>query len=242
VGSGTLPVKEPNDHPHHVRVKLCNSASLSQSFSQYVTTGEATPANLAQTMFNSLAALQYSFSHELVERPFNGWLKPGKHAINLAGGAAAWATMNATLQQTEYKMHLDGAGKTFDNFTVKCGPVEHLEPGQLVQLFNVFNNRDLTKVDTGERLTGTPSPGNNVVMPADTAQENSVPAEADEGLQVFSAPDATTGNTTNAVQINPATGQTTVAQLDSAAGTTLTTATVMAELTGAGAPGPSTLA
>jgi hypothetical protein len=244
VGTGTLAIKTPNDHVHHVRVKLCNSASMSQSFTQALTTGESIPPNLAQTVYNSLAALQYSFTHTLVERPFNGWLKPGKHAINLGGAEAApaWATMNATLQQTEYKMHLDGAGNAFDNFTVKCGPVEHLEPGQLIQLFNVFNNRDLTKVDTNERLTGVPTPGNTVAMPDDGDKENSVPAEADEGWQVFSAPDATTGNTTNSIQMNPAIGQATVAQLDSAAGTVLNTATVMAELTGAGAPGAGTLA
>ena len=163
-------------HQEHVRLKLCNSASMTGQFSQFVTTGEAIPLNLAQQVYNALAPLQYTFTHTLVERPFNGWLKPGKHGINLAGGAPDWTTMNATLQQSEYKMHLDGAGNTFDNFSVKCGPVEHLEPGQLVQLFNNFANRDMTKIDVNERLTGRPAPDSTVAMPDDTAQENSIPA------------------------------------------------------------------
>ena len=165
------------EHKHHVRIKLTNLPTGNYSFSQYTSTGESQPAGLAQTVFTALATLQYELTHTIVEKPFNGWLKPGKHCINLAGGEADWAAMNATLQTTDYRMHTDGAGGTFDNFDVRCGPVEHLEPGELVQLFNLFQNRDLTKVDTNERLTGTPAPGMKVVMPADSAQENSVPAE-----------------------------------------------------------------
>jgi hypothetical protein len=177
-------VTRANDHGHHVRIKLCNSASISQKFTQFVTTGEAIPVGLAQSVYAALAQLQYSFTHSLVERPFNGWLKPGKHSINLDGGAPAWEAMSATLQQSEYKMHLDGAGNTFDNFQVKCGPVEFLEPGQLVQLFNVFQNRDLTKIDTNERLSGKPSPGNTIAMPDDSARENSVPGISDDSQHV----------------------------------------------------------
>lgn len=181
---GESPVVMGNqiDHVHHIRVKLCNSASFSQTFTQITNQGEAIPPNLAQNVYAALAMLQYSFTHSIVEKSpvagaFNGWIKPGKHAINLTGplARAEWAAMLATAQQTDYKMHLDGAGNTFDNFTVKCGPVEHLEPGQLVQLFNVFANRDLTKIDANEKFTGTPSPGNTVDAPSDTAQENSVP-------------------------------------------------------------------
>ena len=252
VGGSNLNIAVPNDHVHHVRVKLCNSASITQSYTQYITTGEATPPNLAQTVYNALATLQYNLTHTIVERPFNGWLKPGKHAINLDAGpvsapgaatpvAAAWASMLATPQSVDYKMHLDGAGNTFDNFTVKCGPVEHLEPGELIQIFNVFANRDLTKIDTNERLSGTPSPGNTVTMPSDTAQENSVPGIPDSGLQAFSAPDAITGNTVNVITHAPATGQTTVAQLDSTAGTPITSKLVMAVYANSGPPGSSTL-
>lgn len=243
VGSGTLNMSVPNDHVHHVRVKLTNSASVSATFSQPTSTGEAIPTGLAQSVYASLATLQYSFTHTIVEKPFNGWLKPGKHAINLGGSEAApeWAAMNATLQQSEYKMHLDGAGNTFDNFTIQCGPVDHLEPGQLVQLFNVFANRDLTKLDPNERLSGTTGSG-TVAMPSDTAQENSVPGSIDNGLQVFSAPDVQGNGVTNAITHDPANGQTKLSQLNSTTGAVLITGIGMVELSGAGAPGPSTLA
>ena len=167
---------EAKEHQHHVRIKLVNHASATFQFSQYLTAGEDMPVNLAQYVFESLDWLQYSFSHRCVASLFNGWLKPGLHAINLSGGASAWETMNACLQQTQYRMHLGGDGVTFDNFDVRCGPVEHLEPGQLVQLLNVFANRDLAKIDTNERIDGIPSPGQTVEMPDDGAQENSVPA------------------------------------------------------------------
>ncbi|HXI73446.1 MAG TPA: hypothetical protein VNN22_24145 [Verrucomicrobiae bacterium] len=176
-GSNQTVTHEMKEHRHHVRVKLVNLPSRNFQFSQFLTTGESTPANLAQNIYTALNQLQYNLTHTVVEKPFNGWIKPGKHAVNLAGGAAEWTTMSATVQSTEYKMRLDGAGATFDNFTVRCGPVEHLEAGQLVQLFNLFNNRDLTKIDTNERVTGQPSPGSTVDMPSDNAQENSVAAD-----------------------------------------------------------------
>jgi len=238
VGSGTLNISTPNDHVHHVRVKLCNSASISQAFTQELNTGEGMPPNLAQSVYTSLATLQYSFSHTMVERPFNGWLKPGKHAVNLTGpeAAAAWAGMQATIQQTEYKMHLDGAGNTFDNFTVKCGPVEHLEPGQLVQLFNVFANRDLGKIDPNERLTGQAGTGASVAMSDDAAKENSVTGTPDQGLQVFTAPDSANSGVTVAITHDPANGTATLAHLDSTTGAVLTSGVMQPQYNGAGAP------
>jgi hypothetical protein len=244
VGTGTLENSQVNDHVHHVRVKLCNSETATGSYSQTISTGEAVPPNLAETVYNSLAPLQYSFSHTLVEYPFNGFLKPGKHAVNLGGTAAlaAWTTMAATLQQSEYKLHLDGGGNTYDNATIRCGPVEHLEPGQLIQLFNVFANRDLSKIDPQERLNGAAAPGNTVAAASDTAQENSVPGVPDQALQSFTAPDGVQTGITQSITVNPATGQATVAQLNSATGAQLSSAIIMAELSGSGAPGAGTLA
>jgi len=252
VGSGSVSIASPNDHVHSVRVKLVNSASITQKFSQYITTGEAVPANLAQTVYNALATLQYTFSHTMVEKPFNGWLKPGKHGINLTGAlaAAAWATMNATLQSSEYTMHLDGIGNTFDNFSVKCGPVEHLEPGELIQLFNVFSNRDLSKIDTGERLTGNPAPANTIVASNDTAQENSVPAQPDAALMAFTGIDLLNTGALLGIAANP-TGATdtmhpagellTVAHVNASTGALYTSGGISPTYHGSGAPPTSGL-
>ena len=246
IGTGSVTIQQPNAHPHSVRVKLTNLPSGTQSFSQYLTTGEAVPAGLAQNLYNALNWLQYSFTHTFIERPFNGWLKPGKHAINLTGpnAQAKWATMAATVQKTSYAMKLDGAGNTFDNVSVECGPVKHLEAGELIQLFNVFQNRDLSKIDTNERLTGTPSPGQTTAMPSDTAQENSVPGHTDDALKVFSAPDTTnpvTGGSTILVQVNPASGQTSVQQVSSVDATVKNTGIVAPAYSGSGAPAAGTL-
>ena len=241
IGSGTLTIQQPNDHAHHFRVKLTNLPSGNYSFSQYLSTGEAQPTGLAQALCTDLAALQYSFTHTFVERPFNGWLKPGKHAINLAGGnaQAKWAAMNATVQQTTFRMKLGNGGVTFDNVTVKCGPVEHLEIGELVQLFNVFQNRDLSKVDPNERLSGTPSPGQTVAMPSDGAQENSVTGEPDDALKVFSAPDPLNAGGYLLISTADAagnfTGQFNVRQTDGNA-STRTTGVMGAQYSGNGTP------
>jgi hypothetical protein len=146
------------------------------TYSQFLTTGEAMPANLAQNIYESLADLQYNLDHSLIEKPFSGWVKPGLNSVNLTGGATAWETMNSPVQQTTYRMHLGGDGITFDEASVKCGPVQHLEAGELVQLFNLFANRDLSKIDTNERVDGTVG-GQTVTMPVDSAQENSIPGK-----------------------------------------------------------------
>jgi hypothetical protein len=61
-------------------------------------------------------------------------------------------------------------------------------------------------------------------------------------LQSFTAPDGVQTGITQSITVNPATGQATVAQLNSATGAQLSSAIIMAELSGSGAPGAGTLA
>ena len=174
---GTAEVTDTaQQHQHHVRVKLVNSASMSQQLTQVLSTGEVYPPGLAQSIYTSLAQLQYNFSHTILELSFATLIKPGKHALNLLGGNAAWTAMHAMVQSVDYDLMFNPVGNvTISQTTVKCGPVEHLEAGELVQLFNLFANRDLSKIDPNERLSG--SVGTNLAMPNDAARENSIPAQ-----------------------------------------------------------------
>ena len=171
-------VKEVNGkHTHHFRINLCNWDSVNGGntfqFRQVLSAGEVIPLGLAQGVYTALATLQYSLSHTLREDAgFQGFVKPGKHAINLAGGAAAWTTMNAALQTTDYTLFASGTGKVFSRFQVRCGPVEQLEAGQLVELLNIFANRRMAEIDTSSRITGTLS-GAVTPMPTNTDKENS---------------------------------------------------------------------
>ncbi len=184
-------------HKQTTRVKLVNTPSIIETFTQFLTTGEAIPSGLAQSIYNALATLQYNLSHKIQARPFVSFIKPGKHLVNLTGGATAWQTMNATVQTTEYSLFSDGNNNVTAIADIRCGPVEHLEAGQLVQLFNLFFNRDVAKINPWERITGTSNTGGGGQPFTDTAQENSHPDTVQPALtqHIAQTPD-TNGNRT----------------------------------------------
>ena len=171
------------EHMHSVRIKLTNSPPPSQTYSlsQVLNTGEYYPAGLAQGIYNSLATLQYSFVHTVLEVPFATSIKPGKHGLNLSGPGIlpAWSTMNAMIQNVDLDLRFTpGHGGPGAVTTVTCGPVQHLEAGELVQLFNLFANRDLSKINPAERTGGASLGGGQVTLGSDSPKENSSPAEA----------------------------------------------------------------
>jgi hypothetical protein len=85
--------------------------------------------------------------------------------------------MNAMINTVEMDLTFSpGNGVTTAKTTVHCGPVPHLEAGELVQIFNLFANRDLSKINPAERSGGTSMSGGQVALGSDTPKENSVPA------------------------------------------------------------------
>jgi hypothetical protein len=218
-------IRTPNDHPHPVRVKLTNSPSAVYTLNQLVSTGEVYPTGLAAAVYNSLTTLQYEFNHTILEQPFNTIIKPGRHALNVSGGASAWSAMNAMVQEVVIAfINSPATGITSAKTQVRCGPVEHLEPGQLVQLFNLFQNRDLGRINPNERTSGLPNGGANAAMPDDTAKENTTHASPDDGEHIFSAPDAVDNTKTNLVRMDPVNGQLILNQLVNTTGTVNTAA------------------
>lgn len=185
--ANTNPIHVKNPHPKSCRIRLTNTSTIFQTFVQALTTGEALPVGLAQSIYTSLQQLQYNLTHKLKETPFTSFIKPGKHAVNLSGGNPAWATMAATVQSTEYVLYQDGQGKTLALSTIKCGPVAHLEAGELVQLFNLFANRDLNKINPWERITGTTSQSQTGSPTVSTPKENSTEGVPNSILHTASA-------------------------------------------------------
>lgn len=236
-------VDQIGEHLHTCRVKLTNRASATYSQNQLLATGEVYPPGLAQGIYNSLAALQYNFTHTILESPFATVIKPGKHALNLSGGAPAWATMNAMVQSVEIELTFSaGSGVTTARTTVHCGPVDHLEAGELVQIFNLFCNRDLSRINPAERTGGTSMSGGSVTLGSDSPMENSVAATPVAAVQNFAAPDATQSGITNVVTQDATVGQIVRAQQNTATGATIAAGIIAPEYSGAGAPSSTTLA
>jgi len=228
------------EHMHTCRVKLINTASATFSLSQILATGETYPAGLAQAIYTALQPLQYNFTHTIQETPFATVVKPGKHCLNLVGGAVAWETMAAMVQAVEMDITFSpGTGQVTAKTTVKCGPVEHLEAGELVQILNLFTNRDLSKINPSERSGGYDQSGGVTTLGSDSPKENSVPADAVHAIKNFTATDATQGTLTN-ILVNDATqGQ--ITRLQQYSGATIQTGIIAPVYSASGAPSSSTL-
>jgi hypothetical protein len=248
-----VPVKTSNNHVHALRVHLCNApaGTTTYTLSQVLSPGEVYPAGLAQSLYSALQTLQYQFDHAILEQPFRTVIKPGRHALNVSGGppgtaaapGGAWASMNAMVQEVTMDLiNSPATGLTSVKTQIRCGPVEHLEPGQLVQLTNLFQNRDFSKINPNERTSGLANGGMNAAMPSGTARENTTQGEPDDAQQMFSAPDATTGTNTNGWLTDPANSQIVFNQYQNSSATPAATGYVTPQYRGAGAPTSGTLA
>lgn len=95
--------------------------------------GETEPAGLAADFYTSISTLHYSGEITLKERECSGTVLVG-NTLNLTNGKAAWATMNAVVQQSVENLD---SGET--NLTL--GPPEHLGPADFAELARYWRER-----------------------------------------------------------------------------------------------------
>ena len=165
-----------------MRVILTNVPSGTYVLKQTLNVGEAIPSGLAQALYTELSVLQWKLKHEIFQTAATASavptiIKPGKHCINLSGGASAWTSMNAAPERVSIEFFRTGNGLLAAQHSISCGPVNHLEPGYIVQLTNLFWNRNKSGIDPFQRLSGTVS-STQVDLSATDAKENSTPAQA----------------------------------------------------------------
>ena len=235
-------VDQIGEHMHTCKVKLTNTASGTYQLSTTLSTGEVYPTGLAQAIYTALQTLQYNFTHTILEAPYATMIKPGKHALNLSGGASAWSTMAAMIQAVDYEFMLaPGAPMTVSKTTVHCGPVAHLETRELIELLNIFCNRDLSKINPNERANGSDLSGGQVTLGSDSPKENSVPAISVPAVVNVTAPDVTASNVTNIFTQDATQHQISVLQNSTSVGTTIITGLIAPEFNGTGSPSGSSL-
>ncbi|MDR3427860.1 hypothetical protein [Silvimonas sp.] len=232
-------VDQIGEHMHTVRVKLINTASATFTLSQTLATGETYPGGLAESIYNSLSTLQYQFTHVILEAPFATLVKPGKHCLNLTGGAVAWGTMNAMVQSVEIEFYSTNNTLTVAKTTVHCGPVPHLEAGELVQIFNLFCNRDLSKINPNER-TGSSMSGGAVTLGSDSPKENSTPAPPVPAVHNLVGTDATSGNLIQ-ITSDGTQGSLAVQQLNPTTGASIAKGYISPCYSGTGSPSATSL-
>jgi hypothetical protein len=184
--AGAAITDQIQEQQHTFRAVLCSLPSGQYNLSQVTSLAETIPTGLAQALWTEQQTLQWKLRHEIFQTAASNTslptiVKPGKHMINLSGGNAGWTTMNAVPENVSIELMrvlVAGVWTLAARTQISCGPVNHLNPEQLIQLANVFRNRDRARVDVGARLTGASSSSQSDLSLAATAKENSVPAPA----------------------------------------------------------------
>lgn len=107
--------------------------------------GEPIPVGMAQHFFEAVNTLHWQGSFTIVEDEFTGAVSLA-NVLNLTGGMAEWATMNAFI----WSVTVDaGAGRTVLDF----GPSENLGPADLSDLARASRNR-IQQMNPTVRITG----------------------------------------------------------------------------------------
>lgn len=158
----------------HTNIELTNGPTGAYSSITSFTAGESYiigVGGIAQYLFNHLNAYQYDGDAVHVGAAFADAgsslaVDPGC-ALNLSGGAAEWATMQAQVQSIEedYFHH---------QTTVQIGVAKHLNAGQLSSILNMWRNRR-PWYNPLLRTNQSLSNGGSVDMPVTAGNSDGVP-------------------------------------------------------------------
>jgi hypothetical protein len=176
-----------NPHVIHVNVRLTNSGVGLVPYTHTISedTGETPVANLAQYTWTLLSQLFWDGSHSIVERNASGAPEVGtivdcRHAVNLTGGMAAWATMLSPVHGVE----IDFTRGTTD---VQFGLPKYVGPADLEQLCQFYKFR--RRFNEGNlRTTGNAGPQDDGEIGGQTARENTSNSKAPPAFHITASP------------------------------------------------------
>jgi hypothetical protein len=132
----------------YARVTGTNAETETYSRLTSETEAEPVPAGLAQALYAAVSVLQYDGTIELTEQECSGWGGPGV-LLNLTGGRAEWASMQAQIQRVVENIDL---GQT----KIVVGPARHLNQGELTAWLRANTTRRIS-FRLKERTTGSAS-------------------------------------------------------------------------------------
>lgn len=189
---------------YHVELTSTNAPVGETSYSTLATfeDGDALPIGMAQYLYGSLNPLQYEALFVQHKADCDGEVKLG-NIVNLTGGLAEWATMNALVQQVTCDLD---HGVT----EITCGPPRHLSIDQILELLRVGRiRRRWTNPST--QTDGAIS-ARNVELGKATANNNAVPATPELSRLVIASTgaviDLNTASATEKLLLNFGSGKT----------------------------------
>jgi hypothetical protein len=142
-----------------VYAQVVGTSAVTQTYAQLssYTGGEPVPAGLAAQLYAALNPLQYEGTWDVIRQEPSAGGALGV-LLNLSGGRAEWATMNALVQEIEDD--LDNGTTTY-----KFGPAGHLTIQDLMEQLRATRRRT-TSMRIKERSTGQPSDAPTVEGPS----------------------------------------------------------------------------
>lgn len=186
--------KQHEDMQVSVRVKLTNSPVGDQVYQVRASTdtGEFTAPNLAQNLWQSSQQLHFEGEHRVREQdPSQPMQIVGPwNLLNLSGGVAAWATMNAAIQSATHDFF---AGAT----DIRIGPPAIISAGDKAQLMIWARGRWVTE-NPNTRTTGQASGGGATTeVGKETPRENTTSGISQPSFQAVAKFDDTSGANKN---------------------------------------------
>jgi hypothetical protein len=146
---GTSATDDGSQTPITVTATVIGTNAVTQTYSQLSSYDEPepVPSGLAEQIYDCLATLQYQGQFTTVTEEVGYW-QLGT-VLNIAGGRAEWAGMNALLQ--EIVDDLDN-GRT----SLRFGPAVHLTPQDLMEMLRANRTRTTSR-HIKERHSGAPA-------------------------------------------------------------------------------------
>ena len=137
-------------HQKTIKLKLTNLTTGTYQSRPNFNAGEPVPYGLPGYIFAIESIPQYQGTFAVVEREISD-VCPMGNCLNLSGGMAEWATMNACVQSIIYT----DAGRTELTF----GPAQHLGNADLVERLRVNRGPRWYNLIGNDLLNGTPRSG-----------------------------------------------------------------------------------
>lgn len=165
-----IPARKYKDREIAVRMSISDAVSGDYSTPASVISGEAIPAGIAQKLYEALSVLQWEGRDVRVQAEISNPAGTGPIAtlanvLNLTGGHAAWAAMNAQIQQITED---EGSGTT----TISFGPPRHLGAGDFAALFQFNRWRRVWMNPALMQTAAVGDTGGTVDLSADALKEN----------------------------------------------------------------------
>lgn len=117
------------------KMSALNSSPFPQTFEQQssYTPAEPVPSGIAAAYYAAAAMLHYEGDYELIEDEVSGAIGVG-HRLNVTGGPAEWASMNAIIQSVSEDL---ATGRT----QLRFGPPGHLSVADFIELQRIQRGR-----------------------------------------------------------------------------------------------------